>query len=311
MNKSESIIDLVVALVKAQAEIKGAVKDANNPHFRSQYADLESVWEAVREPLTKNGLCVIQLPSADEMGVSVETMLCHSSGQFVSEVLRMVPVKNDPQGVGSCITYARRYALQSVVGVAPKDDDGEAASGRGASAVGAMCTPQKAAASKEAPLPGMKQGTSETYAAHTGAGASWHEFVCSWGKEGGPLKGKRLGELTPKNLDWLKSKLEEAEPAKRNGKDKALLEMIEQSFVNQDDGKKAEEVQDEIPMEQTAHDKLRRLIMDAKWDLGKFMSLANRNDWTAGGMFSEITEAEAVKIVAGWDDIQGYGSEMK
>ena len=127
MNKSENINELAAALAKAQSAIKGAVKDANNPFFKTKYADLASVWEACRVPLTDYGLSVAQSTRMEGEIVVIETMLLHASGQFICGELALPPVKNDPQGHGSAITYARRYALAAMVGVAPEDDDGEGA----------------------------------------------------------------------------------------------------------------------------------------------------------------------------------------
>lgn len=128
MNKSESINELAAALAKAQGEIHGAKKDSLNPHFKSKYADLASVWEACRAPLSKNGLAVVQTMEPRESGVTLITALMHASGQWVSSELPMSIAANaTPQAVGSAITYARRYALSSMVGVAPDEDDGEAA----------------------------------------------------------------------------------------------------------------------------------------------------------------------------------------
>jgi len=133
MQRSDEINELAAALAKAQSEIRGAVKDANNSHFRSDYATLQSVWDACREPLTKHGLSIVQAPGNDENGnVTVETMLLHSSGQWMSSVLACKPQKQDAQGLGSVVTYLRRYALAAVGGIAQADDDGEAGSGRGA-----------------------------------------------------------------------------------------------------------------------------------------------------------------------------------
>lgn len=127
--KSESIDALVSALSKAQSEIRGAVKDQSNTYFKSSYADLASIWDACREPLTRNGLAVTQLLSDGDSGrVCVTTMLMHSSGQFVSSELNVKPVKPDPQSMGSAITYARRYSLAAIVGIPQVDDDGNAAS---------------------------------------------------------------------------------------------------------------------------------------------------------------------------------------
>ena len=134
MNKSEQINELAMALSKAQALIKGAVKDQNNLFFKSQYADLASVWDACRDALSKNELSVVQCPEQSEGGgVAVETTLLHSSGQYITSRYIM-PVKDvTAQSIGSAITYARRYALSAMVGVAPTDDDdGDEATGNNA-----------------------------------------------------------------------------------------------------------------------------------------------------------------------------------
>lgn len=128
--RSESIEKLAAALSKAQAAITFASKDATNPHFKSKYADLASVWDACRGPLTANGLAVTQLPASDGPRVTLTTVLMHESGQWISQELTMTAGANTPQGLGSCITYARRYALAAVAGIAPEDDDGNAASGK-------------------------------------------------------------------------------------------------------------------------------------------------------------------------------------
>lgn len=135
MRRSESISSLAAALAKAQAEIEGAVKGATNPHFRSKYADLGAVWEACRGPLTKNGLSVVQFPGMDGQRVTVETILMHSSGEWLSGVLPLPVTKMDAQGCGSAITYARRYSLMAVAGIAPEDDDGNEASKKPAKAI--------------------------------------------------------------------------------------------------------------------------------------------------------------------------------
>jgi hypothetical protein len=129
MNKSESIKELATSLAKAQGSIKGAIKDSSNPFFKSKYADLASVVEAIRSAYASNGLSYIQTvePSqADE--VRVETMILHSSGEWISCGVLALPVsKVDAQGYGSALTYARRYSLSAAVGIAPEDDDGNAA----------------------------------------------------------------------------------------------------------------------------------------------------------------------------------------
>jgi hypothetical protein len=130
--QSENIGDLAAALAKAQAEVGTVHKDSANPFFKSNYASLAAVWEATRPILSKHGLSVVQLPSHDESGYYVETMLMHGSGQWIKSRTYMKPAKDDPQGIGSLISYARRYALQAVTMVCPDDDDGEAAMGRNA-----------------------------------------------------------------------------------------------------------------------------------------------------------------------------------
>lgn len=130
-DQSEQINELATALAKAQARIANAAKDGENPHFRSSYATLASVWDACRAPLGENGLSVIQAMSDSERGFVLVTTLAHSSGQWMVSRYPVLPTKNDPQGLGSALTYARRYSLAAMVGVSPSDDDGEAATGRG------------------------------------------------------------------------------------------------------------------------------------------------------------------------------------
>lgn len=131
MTYSEQINELATALAKAQSQIEGAKKDSTNPHFRSSYADLASVWDACRKPLTANGLSVIQSAENSAEGYyGVTTMLLHTSGQWMRGTLYLKPVKDDPQGAGSALTYARRYSLSAMVGIAPEDDDANAASAK-------------------------------------------------------------------------------------------------------------------------------------------------------------------------------------
>lgn len=127
MNHSEQINELGSALAKAQGQIEGAKKDSENPFFKSKYADLASVWEACRKQLSDNGLSITQCPEESDNGIAVETMIIHSSGQWIKSRYTMPVSKLDAQAVGSAITYARRYALAAIVGIAPEDDDGNAA----------------------------------------------------------------------------------------------------------------------------------------------------------------------------------------
>ena len=128
MRASEQLNELAGALSKAQAMLRGAVKDSTNPHFKSRYADLASCWDACREALAANGLSVVQLPEGNGGVVEMTTMLLHTSGQWIACTGCFTATKADPQGLGSCITYARRYQLCAIVGISPEDDDGNAAS---------------------------------------------------------------------------------------------------------------------------------------------------------------------------------------
>lgn len=121
--------EIAVALSKAQAEFKPAKFDSSNPHFRSRYASLNAIVDAIREPLAKHGIAYTHLVGADEVGSFVETRLIHSSGQFLSSKMRLVVDKNTMQAFGSAITYARRFTLSALCGVvADEDDDGNAVS---------------------------------------------------------------------------------------------------------------------------------------------------------------------------------------
>lgn len=127
MLKSEQINDLAAALAKAQLTMENPSLDTVNPFFKSKYASLANVRDTVTPHLAKQGLSVIQLLGKAEGGVSCETILLHSSGQWLSETLYMPAQKQDAQGYGSACTYARRYALMAICGVVGDiDDDGNA-----------------------------------------------------------------------------------------------------------------------------------------------------------------------------------------
>jgi len=131
MNQSENINELATALSKAQGEMQAAIKDSVNPFFKSKYADLGSIWDAARPALCAHGLCVIQSTEIVGEKVVLVTTLAHTSGQWVKSYLPLNPSKNDSQGMGSAITYLRRYSLSALVGVVcDEDDDGEASMGR-------------------------------------------------------------------------------------------------------------------------------------------------------------------------------------
>lgn len=129
MEKSASISKLSAALVKFQSKCVVVGKDSTNPHFKSKYASLSAIIEATQSPLAEVGLAVIQLPAGEN---TLTTMLVHESGEYIAETYKMTPVRNDPQGLGSAITYQRRYALGAVLNInIDDDDDGNSASQTG------------------------------------------------------------------------------------------------------------------------------------------------------------------------------------
>ena len=120
--------NIATALVKAQKAFGPALKSSTNPHFKSRYADLSACVEAVIEGLNEAGIALIQRTSEDLNGVTVETVFIHESGEMLECGKLHVPAsKQDPQGYGSALTYARRYSLMAACGIAPEDDDGNAA----------------------------------------------------------------------------------------------------------------------------------------------------------------------------------------
>lgn len=132
MEKSETITDIAKALVKAQSQITFAVKDAVNPFHKNKYADIASVIEAVKKPLNDNGISFLQAVNSSDTAPMLETMLLHETGQYLMTKTPIFCVKpNDPQALGTGITYSKRYALMAICGLPSEDDDGNAASGVG------------------------------------------------------------------------------------------------------------------------------------------------------------------------------------
>lgn len=128
MKTSDTISKIAVSLLKAQQSITFAAKDALNPHFKSKYANLESVIDAVKSPLNDNGILFTQSFSPSEVGfLSLTTRLIHSSGEYIEDTMNVPLQKNDAQGYGSAATYARRYALSAITGLFQADDDGQEA----------------------------------------------------------------------------------------------------------------------------------------------------------------------------------------
>lgn len=129
MNKSESITELAKALAAAQGELANASKNAKNPHFKSAYADLGEILNVIRPVFAKHGLGIMQMPDYEAGMVTVETLVTHSSGEYITSQTRLPVGQQNAQGVGGAITYARRYSLAAVAGIGQEDDDGQSAVG--------------------------------------------------------------------------------------------------------------------------------------------------------------------------------------
>lgn len=128
---SEQIGEIAAALAKAQGDVENVAKDKENPHYKSRYATLAGALDEVRPKFAKHGLAILQMPvNGEGANIGVVSRLTHSSGQWIESALYVAPTKFDAQGAGSAITYLRRYSLMAIAGIAPDDDDGEAAIGR-------------------------------------------------------------------------------------------------------------------------------------------------------------------------------------
>jgi hypothetical protein len=213
---SEQLNELGAALAKAQAIMATAKKDSQNPFFRSSYADLASVWEACREPLTQNGLSIAQFPGFEPGNpptALVTTILLHVSGQWMAETAG-APLpdqtrkdgsveKANAQGVGSAITYLRRYALAAVASVSPADDDGNVASGKKSERGGAATPRGTVAKEPVAPTP---QSLTERPKALTEEPVPWGAGAKLWPV--GDKKGMALKDLPSADLvaalAWIK-----------------------------------------------------------------------------------------------------------
>lgn len=128
MKSSPEIAEIAAALANAQPEIEAALKESYNPHFRAKYADISNIIASARPALATVGVSILQFPEVADDRVTVETRLLHSSGQWISGEVSIPTSKWDAQGVGSAITYARRYGLQSILAIPTDDDDGDGAS---------------------------------------------------------------------------------------------------------------------------------------------------------------------------------------
>lgn len=154
MNMSASIAAIAEAFAAAQSELENVTKDKVNPAFKSQYATLAAVLDVVRPVMAKHGIAIIQAPGNNEHGhITVTTTLAHKSGEWMSSTVVVPTPKNDAQGVGSAISYGRRYSLAAMCGVAQEDDDGNAASTNGNAPSRPVSTATQPSPRPQAPAP--------------------------------------------------------------------------------------------------------------------------------------------------------------
>jgi len=192
MQHSEHIGKLSDALAKAQAEMTSITKDRTNPHFKNRYATLDAILDTIRPTLAKHGLSVVQGASEQTTGFNVETWLIHSSGEYIGNVVAVPVSKQDAQGVGSALTYGRRYGVSALLALSTdEDDDGEAA--------------VKKATPKAEPKPEPKKAEPKAEDEHTPIGAKWDGtdtdaldfiFPIEW-KE---YKGKKMRDIPHADL---------------------------------------------------------------------------------------------------------------
>ncbi len=189
---------LYQALLKAQNAFNAVVKDGKNPMFKSSYATLDSVLDAVRQPLLDAGILLLQPPidtgeRTDKPSATVKTQLIHAESGESLEILTTIPLgKNDAQGYGSAVTYARRYALLGLLGIAPEDDDGNAASG------GSSTSRPAAARQQQRPAPAARQ--SDPASAPTASSGNGEKPAA---KAAGPSLETALNKIKKSSLDKL------------------------------------------------------------------------------------------------------------
>lgn len=198
-NKSESISNLAKALVAFNGEVRIIEKDATNPHFKNQYASLDTIVNEVRPLLAKHGLSMMQFPGGDGEKFTLRSMLLHESGEWIeSEPITMRPVKNDPQGIGSCSTYARRYSLSAMLSLNTGEDD----DGNGASNNGPSSTPQNSNTSGQSYQASSNSQTSQS-AANKPSGSSTGDMATDGQGKMINIRTKEIGCSFDRITDYL------------------------------------------------------------------------------------------------------------
>jgi len=200
MDKSESVKEIAMALNKLQKVLSPVKKDAVNPYFKSKYATLDTIWEMLRKPLTDNGLSVTQTLHKIEETTYLETTLLHTSGEWISGAMPLNPTKDDPQGLGSAISYARRYSLSALLGVvSDEDDDGEKATDKPAPQQPKAATPKPP---RDAPQPVQEKTNTNPQDADIPGMKTLTDMQKVVYKEFGVQPKKALEIINPDALKW-------------------------------------------------------------------------------------------------------------
>lgn len=212
MRSSENIDAIAGALAKAQGIMANAVINKTNPHFKSKYADLAAIREAVSSPLAQNGIAVVQVIDSDESGSFLVTRLVHSSGQWV-ESLHPLPATAKPQEFGSALTYARRYSLAAICGIsAEEDDDANAANDTSMQTQRAPAPRAAAPQSKTAADPATEWAQNQTAVIRT---LSSVKAIADWEAKNDTILTK-LKKVSPKAADDIETLLGEMRAKARN-----------------------------------------------------------------------------------------------
>lgn len=309
---SQTIAEIGKALAAAQGEMSGAKKDSANPFFKSRYSDLASVIGALRGPFSKHGIAHVQIPGSDTDGYFVDTLLIHSSGEWIKGRIRMNPVREDPQGIGSVITYQRRYALQAMAGLESEDDDGNKASHSDSGPAKPALKPLAPGSFQQAQTvsrPVSKPVESKGVMPNESSPKSdpglhdcpqskpmgWREVLCHLGTQGGPVRGKKLLNLTETSIDWLKKKLGDInEPTQQDNLLKAALALRDVEL-------KPTPAQTELGSSRVNLEALQAKCEEAKIPLPT-MAKVSRTLGGSAEYFADIPEDEAGHILRSWDD---------
>lgn len=295
LEHTPSVGKFAEALAAAQGEMSGAKKESANPFFKSKYADLAAVIGAIREPLSKHGIAHIQAPGSDQDGEYLDTILIHVSGEWMRSRIRMRPTQDTPQGIGSVITYQRRYALQAMTGLEAEDDDGNKASGQDGP------PKPKLPATKPLPAGSYQQAPTVEKPPQTNpepiAGVKgWKSVRVHIGTPKGRVNGRELGSLAKASFDYVREQM--AKVTAPTKEDSILIAAI--ALADAEKGK----AQDR----ESSRDILLSRCREAGVALEAIAILNQKNGSTAK-TFDEIPEKEIDYMLEKWDVVLRMAKE--